>query len=101
MISPTRTLTLAKQKVQSRRTRRPWGAILLFLGPAMIYYLIFTIYPFFASLYYSVNNMTPVSRQAHHHLRRAAELRFPLYTGRYLPPGGAQLAAVGVRGAPD
>ena len=41
--------------------RRPWRAILIFLGPAMLYYLIFTIYPFFASIYYSVMSFTPVA----------------------------------------
>jgi len=41
--------------------RRPWGSILLFLGPAMIYYCIFTVYPFLASLYYSVTLITPVA----------------------------------------
>ena len=60
MISPAQTLQPAKEKVLSRRKRRPWGAILLFLGPTMIYYCIFTIYPFFASIYYSVTSITPV-----------------------------------------
>lgn len=45
----------------ARRARRPWGSILVFLGPAMIYYLVFTIYPFFASLYYSVTSFTPIA----------------------------------------
>jgi ABC-type sugar transport system permease subunit len=61
MVSPAQTMQTAKATVRSRRTRRPWGAILLFLGPAMLYYTIFTIYPFFASLYYSVTSLTPVA----------------------------------------
>lgn len=60
MISPAQTLQLSKEKVLSRRTRRPWRAILLFLGPAMIYYFIFTVYPFLASIYYSVTMITPI-----------------------------------------
>lgn len=51
----------AGERGASRGGRRPWGAIFLFLGPAMIYYLIFTVYPFFASLYYSVTTLTPVA----------------------------------------
>jgi ABC-type sugar transport system permease subunit len=51
----------AKSSVLSRRSHRPWGAILLFLGPAMVYYGIFTVYPFFASMYYSVTTLTPVA----------------------------------------
>ena len=57
MTNLPQTLPVRRRSVLSRR---PWGAILLFLGPAMIYYCIFTIYPFFASLYYSVTLLTPV-----------------------------------------
>lgn len=60
MTSLAHTWALARRKVR-QRTRRPWGAIALFLGPAMIYYLIFTIYPFFASIYYSLNTLAPVA----------------------------------------
>ena len=60
MTSRANTLPVAREEARSRRARRPWGAILLFLGPAMLYYAIFTIYPFLASLYYSVTTITPV-----------------------------------------
>ena len=40
-------------------TKKPWGAIAIFIGPIMIYYLIFTIYPLLATLWYSVHNITP------------------------------------------
>lgn len=36
-----------------------WGAILVFLAPVMLYYLIFTIYPLLATLWYSLHNITP------------------------------------------
>ncbi len=43
-----------------RRTRRrPWGTILLFIGPALLYYTIFIIYPLLATFYYSMNNIAP------------------------------------------
>jgi ABC-type sugar transport system permease subunit len=61
MISAGQTSPAAPRRTIFHRSRRPWGAILLFIGPAMIYYLIFTIYPFFASLYYSVTTLTPVA----------------------------------------
>ena len=40
-------------------SKRPWGAIIIFIAPIMIYYLIFTIYPLLATLWYSVHNITP------------------------------------------
>jgi ABC-type sugar transport system permease subunit len=46
---------------QSKRSRRPWGAIALFLGPVMVYYAIFVIYPLFATFYYSLHNISPVA----------------------------------------
>lgn len=61
MTGRVQTLQMATEKARSRLTRRPWGAILLFLGPAMVYYCIFTVYPFLASLYYSVTKITPVA----------------------------------------
>jgi ABC-type sugar transport system permease subunit len=60
MTSSVQTQRVAAEEVALRKVRRPWGGILLFLGPAMIYYLIFTVYPFFASIYYSVTSITPV-----------------------------------------
>ncbi len=60
MISPAQALQAANKRSPGRHIRRPWGAILLFIGPAMIYYGVFTIYPFLASLYYSVTMITPV-----------------------------------------
>jgi len=44
-----------------KRSRRPWGAIALFLGPVMVYYAIFVIYPLFATFYYSLHNISPVA----------------------------------------
>lgn len=37
-----------------------WLPIALFLGPVMLYYLGFMVYPFFATFYYSFNTITPV-----------------------------------------
>jgi len=46
--------------VRKRRWRKPWGSIILFIGPAMVAYLIFTVYPLFASLYYSFHKIQPI-----------------------------------------
>ena len=43
-----------------KRSRKPWGAIVLFLGPVMVYYAIFVIYPLFVTFYYSLHNISPV-----------------------------------------
>jgi ABC-type sugar transport system permease subunit len=43
-----------------RRSRKPWGAIALFIGPAMVVYLIFTVYPLLASIGYSLFKIQPV-----------------------------------------
>jgi multiple sugar transport system permease protein/raffinose/stachyose/melibiose transport system permease protein len=45
---------------RSRTKRRPWGAILLFIAPAMIFYAIFVLYPLLATFYYSLNKIAPV-----------------------------------------
>jgi ABC-type sugar transport system permease subunit len=50
------SITAQKRK----RSRKPWGAIVLFLGPVMVYYAIFVIYPLFATFYYSLHNISPV-----------------------------------------
>lgn len=42
-----------------RRSGKPWGAIALFIGPVMVYYFIFVIYPVLATFYYSFHTMTP------------------------------------------
>lgn len=40
-------------------SRKPWGAIILFIGPAMIYYAIFILYPVFQSIYNSFHTISP------------------------------------------
>jgi ABC-type sugar transport system permease subunit len=40
--------------------RKPWGAIALFIGPVMIAYAIFTVYPLLASIYYSFHKIQPI-----------------------------------------
>jgi multiple sugar transport system permease protein/raffinose/stachyose/melibiose transport system permease protein len=42
------------------RPRRPWGAILMFLSPVMLFFLIFVIYPMLATFYYSLHTIEPV-----------------------------------------
>lgn len=38
-----------------------WLPIALFIGPVMVYYLAFMIYPFLATFYYSFNTISPVN----------------------------------------
>lgn len=52
-------VTAEKMSLKEKKTRKPWGAIGLFLAPIMVYYLIFTIYPLLATIWYSVHNITP------------------------------------------
>jgi len=49
----------SKPVTQKPIGRKHWGAIILFIAPAMIYYTIFVLYPLVATFYYSVNNIAP------------------------------------------
>lgn len=40
--------------------RRPWGWILVFIGPAVLYYLVFTVYPVVATVVNSFHTIEPV-----------------------------------------
>jgi len=42
------------------RRRKPWGAIALFIAPAMVYYAIFIIYPLLSTFYYSLHQISPI-----------------------------------------
>jgi raffinose/stachyose/melibiose transport system permease protein len=48
---------------RGRLGRKPWGAIALFIGPAMLYYVIFILYPILATFYYSVHTIFPSGGQ--------------------------------------
>ena len=50
--------TGAKNTFMRRKNR--WLPIALFIGPVMIYYLVFMIYPFITTFYYSLNTIAPV-----------------------------------------
>lgn len=43
-----------------QRSRKPWGAIAMFLGPIMIFYMIFVLYPLGATFYYAFHTIKPV-----------------------------------------
>ena len=51
--------SIAAKRKRRRKSRKPWGAILLFIAPVMIGYLVFIIYPLLATLYYSFHEMVP------------------------------------------
>lgn len=42
-----------------RVSRKPWGAIFLFIAPAIIVYTIFVLYPLLATFYYSLHQIAP------------------------------------------
>ena len=46
---------LAPARAGTPRPRRPWGAIGIFLAPALFFYLAFIIYPVLVTLYNSVH----------------------------------------------
>lgn len=45
---------------RKRVGRKPWGAIALFIGPAVVVYLVFVLYPLLATFYYSMNTIAPI-----------------------------------------
>lgn len=46
-----------------RLGRKPWGAILMFIGPVMVYYFVFILYPILATFYYSFHTIEPLGGQ--------------------------------------
>jgi len=48
---------LPRTAVRRRRPGRPWGAIAVFLGPTLLLYLAFTIYPVIVTFYNSVHTL--------------------------------------------
>jgi len=47
-------------KIARTRWANRWLPIVLFIGPVMLYYLGFMVYPFLATFYYSFNTIAPV-----------------------------------------
>jgi ABC-type sugar transport system permease subunit len=45
--------------VSRTRKRKPWGAIILFIGPVMAYYACFILYPVVQTFFYSVHTIQP------------------------------------------
>ena len=48
-----------RKRKRRRKSPKPWGAILMFTAPVLILYLVFIVYPLFATLYYSFHKMIP------------------------------------------
>ena len=53
--TPTKSTARSQQQIG----RKPWGAIVMFIAPAMIYYTIFVLYPLLATFYYSMSTIAP------------------------------------------
>ena len=47
----------ARATVRRPRARRPWGAITLFIGPSLLVYLAFAIYPVLVTVYNSFHTL--------------------------------------------
>lgn len=43
-----------------RKGRKPWGFIAMFLGPVMVFYAVFVLYPLAATVYYSFHTIAPI-----------------------------------------
>jgi len=54
------TRSEAHVAVGGERSRKPWGAIALFLGPITVYYVVFVVYPLFMTVYYSFHHIAPL-----------------------------------------
>jgi multiple sugar transport system permease protein/raffinose/stachyose/melibiose transport system permease protein len=46
-----------------KRARRRWAWAAFFIGPVLVYFLIFVVYPLAATVYYSLHNISPVAGQ--------------------------------------
>lgn len=44
-----------------RAQRHPWAATVLFIGPAVVYFALFTIYPLLATFYYAFHRIAPAA----------------------------------------
>lgn len=62
-MAQSNTLTSLGRRFAARPSRKPWGAIALFIGPIMLYYAIFILYPLGATLYYSFHRIEPMPGQ--------------------------------------
>ena len=52
-------MTQNTQRTKRKPFRKPWAMIVVFIGPVMIYYCIFILYPIFATFYYSFHTIAP------------------------------------------
>ena len=59
MATESNVLARAQPIAKRRASRKPWGAITLFLAPAMIFYTVFILYPIAATFFYSFHNIAP------------------------------------------
>ena len=59
MSTVEQTVPLGKTAAVTRKgKRRPWFAIALFIGPAILFYTIFVLYPLLATIWYSFHTIS-------------------------------------------
>lgn len=59
MSTVEQTVPLSKTAAVARKSkRRPWLAIALFIGPAILFYTIFVVYPLLATIWYSFHTIS-------------------------------------------
>jgi ABC-type sugar transport system permease subunit len=51
---------VVENRRSTRKSRKPWGAILMFTAPVLVMYLVFIVYPLIATFYYSFHEMMPI-----------------------------------------
>ena len=59
MATTTTTLTHAQPAARRQTQRRPWAATALFIGPALIYFALFILYPLGSTFYYAFQTIAP------------------------------------------
>src|SRR5687767_9672627 len=58
-MATTTTLLEGKPAVRRLSRRRPWAATLLFIGPALVYFALFILYPLASTFYYAFHRIAP------------------------------------------
>jgi raffinose/stachyose/melibiose transport system permease protein len=59
MATTTTALANAAPTAQRQTRRRPWAATAIFIGPALLYFALFVLYPLSSTFYYAFHRIAP------------------------------------------
>ncbi len=59
MTTTTTAFTEAKPPTRRVSRRRPWAATVMFIGPALLYFAVFILYPLSSTFYYAFHRIAP------------------------------------------